>query len=306
MVAIKTSFGREIKRILHILNPLAGKGTAKKVRKHIKETDETYMSHSPSETSKFIRESCQVEPDTCFTVYGGDGTIHRAVNAVMDSGCADEAMLKLVPIGSGNDFVRSFDDMPDEFVSDIMKFNDRYSANIINMGFDCGVVKRADKLKKLPLVSGSFSYILGVVGEVLHKKAMKAKITITYEDGTNEVMDDKFLLVAIGNGRWYGGGFKAIPGAKLDSGTLDVIIVKNISIFTFVKLVGAFKKGKHIEDPENCVVRKKFEKYMFYKRCIGCKVEGCETISADGELYDESVADVKVLPKAISIIQHKL
>ena len=43
MEAIKTSFGRKIKRILHILNPLAGKGTAKKVRKHIKEADETYI-----------------------------------------------------------------------------------------------------------------------------------------------------------------------------------------------------------------------------------------------------------------------
>ncbi len=306
MESIKTSFGRKIKRILHILNPLAGKGTAKKVRSHIKETDETYMSHSPAETSKFIRASCEVEPDTCFTVYGGDGTIHRAVNAIMDSGCADEAMLKLVPIGSGNDFIRSFDDMPDEFVSDIMKFNNRYAANIVNMGFDCGVVKRADRLKKLPLVTGPFAYILGVVGELLHKKAMKARVTITYEDGSTEEMDDKFLLVAIGNGRWYGGGFKAVPGAKLDSGTLDVTIIKNVSAFTFLKLVGAFKKGKHIDDPENCVVKKGYEKIIIYKRCIGCKVEGCKTISADGELYDESVADVKVLPKAISIIQHKL
>ena len=306
MEAIKTSFGRKIKRILHILNPLAGKGTAKKVRKHIKEADETYMSHSPTETSKFIRESCQIEPDTCFTVYGGDGTIHRAVNAVMDSGCASEAMLKLVPIGSGNDFVRSFDDMPDEFVSDIMKFNDKYAANIVNMGFDCEVVKRADRLKKLPMVSGSLAYILGVVGELLHKKAMKAKITLTYEDGSTEVMDDKFLLVAIGNGRWYGGGFKAVPGAKLDSGTLDVTIVKYVRTFTFLKLVGAFKKGKHIVDPDNGIVKKGAEKFLLYKRCIGCKVEGCQTISADGELYEESVADVRVLPKAISIIQHKL
>lgn len=306
MEGIKTSFGRKIKKILHILNPLAGKGTAKKVRTHIKETDETYMSVSPTETSKFIRESCKVEPDTCFTVYGGDGTVHRAVNAIMDSGCANEAMLKLVPIGSGNDFVRSFDDMPDEFVSDIMKFNNRYAANIVNMGFDCGVVKRADKLKKLPLVTGPFAYILGVVGELLHKKPLKAKITITYEDGSTETLDDKFLLVAIGNGRWYGGGFKAIPGAKLDSGTLDVTIVKNVGFFTFLKLVGSFKKGKHIEDPENGIVKKGFEKYLMYKRCTGCKVEGCKTISADGELYEESVADVRVIPKAISIIQHKL
>ena len=73
------------------------------------------MSESPAATSRFIKESCQVEPDTCFTVYGGDGTVHRAVNAVMASGCNKEAMLKIVPIGSGNDFIRSFDDMPDEF-----------------------------------------------------------------------------------------------------------------------------------------------------------------------------------------------
>ena len=306
MVNIKTSFGRTIKKILHILNPLAGKGTAKRVRKHIKETDETYMSVSPVETSEFIRQSCEVEPDTCFTVYGGDGTVHRAVNAVMESGCADEAMLKIVPIGSGNDFVRSFDDMPDEFVSDIMKFNDKYAANIVNMGFDCGVVKRADKLKKMPLVSGPMAYILGVVGELLHKKPMHAKITFTYEDGTIEEMEDDFLLVAIGNGRWYGGGFKAVPGAKLDSGTLDVTFIKNISALKFIKLVGAFKKGKHIKDPDNGIVKKGTEKFLFYKRCIGVKVEGCELISADGELYEDTVADVKVLPKAISIIQHKL
>ena len=306
MINIKTSFGRTIKKILHILNPLAGKGTAKRVRKHIKETDETYMSVFPVETSEFIRQSCEAEPDTCFTVYGGDGTVHRAVNAVMESGCADEAMLKIVPIGSGNDFVRSFDDMPSEFVADIMKFNDKYAANIVNMGFDCGVVKRADKLKKLPLINGPMAYILGVVGELLHKKPMNAKITFTYEDGTTEVMEEKFLLIAIGNGRWYGGGFKAVPGAKLDSGVLDVTVIKNISTLKFLKLVGPFKKGKHIKDPDNCIVKKGTEKFLMYKKCIGVKVEGCDLVSADGELYETDVADVSVLPKAISIIQHKL
>lgn len=306
MEKIKTSLGRTIKRILHILNPLAGKGTAKRVRSHIKETDETYMSKSPTETSAFIKDSCKIEPDTCFTVYGGDGTVHRAVNAIMDSGCQDEAMLKIVPIGSGNDFIRSFDDMPDEFVTDIMKFNDRYAANIVNMGFDCGVVKRADRLKKLPLINGSAAYILGVVGELLHKKPLDVKVTFTYEDGTTEVIEEKLLLIAIGNGRWYGGGFKAVPGAKLDSGTLDVTIIKNVKATTFIKLVGKFKKGTLIEDTETCKVIPKAEKYVIYKRCIGVKVEGCETISADGELYDESVADVRVLPKQISIIQHKL
>lgn len=306
MEIIKTKFGREIKRVLHILNPLAGHGMAKKIKKHIKETDETYMSESPAATSRFIKESCQVEPDTCFTVYGGDGTVHRAVNAVMSSGCNQEAMLKIVPIGSGNDFVRSFDDMPDEFCADVMKFNDRYSANIINMGFDCNVVKRADKVKKLPLINGPFAYILGVVGELFHKKPINAKVVLTYEDGTTEEINEKLLLIAIGNGRWYGGGFKAVPGARLDSGTLDVTIVRNVSALRFISLVGKFKKGTHIKDPENAVVKEKFEKYLIYKRCVGVHVEGIECVCADGEIYKRNEVNVEVVPKAINIIKHKI
>ena len=145
-----------------------------------------------------------------------------------------------------------------------------------------------------------------VVGELLHKKTMKAKIEITNEDGTTETMEDDFLLVAIGNGRWYGGGFKVAPGARLDSGVLDVTIVKNVKFFTFLKLVGSFKKGKHIIDPEKGTIKPGFEKYMYYKRCTKIKLEGCDSVSADGEIYDTSVVDVEVVPKAISIIQHKL
>ena len=306
MEGIKTSFGRTIKRILPILNPLAGKGLAKKIRKHIKDTDETYMSQSPVETSRFIKKSCLEEPDTCFTVYGGDGTVHRAVNAVMNSGCADEAMLKIVPVGSGNDFSRSLDNMPSEFVTDILQFNEKYAANVVNMGFDCGVVKRADKIKKIPFITGPMAYILGVVGELLHKKPMHARVTFTYVDGTTEEIEDDFLLVAAANGRWYGGGFQVAPGAKLDSGVLDVVIVKNVRITTFLKLVGSFKKGTHILDPDKGIVKKGAEDYLMYKKCIGVKVEGCEDVCADGEIYKRSVADIKVLPKAISIIQHKL
>ena len=306
MEIIETKFGREIKRILHILNPLAGHGMARKIKKHIKDTDETYMSESPAATSRFIKESCQVEPDTCFTVYGGDGTVHRAVNAVMASGCNKEAMLKIVPIGSGNDFIRSFDDMPDEFCADIMKFNEKYAANIVNMGFDCNVVKRADKVKKLPLINGPFAYILGVIGELFHKKPLKARVVLTYEDGTTEEINEELLLIAIGNGRWYGGGFKAIPGAKLDSGTLDVTIIRNVSVARFLSLVGAFKKGTHVLDPENAIIKPKFEKYLIYKRCVGVHVDGVDCVCADGEIYKRNEVNVEVVPKAISIIQHKI
>ncbi len=292
-------------RMVHILNPLAGHGLAKKVKKHMKETDEVYSDPSSEKTSKFIEEACRNSKHDCVSVYGGDGTVYKAVNALMNSGCASNMKLKIVPYGSGNDFVKSLDDKKGDFLIDVMEYNGKYAANVINMGFDCAVVKRAVKLKKIPIVSGKMAYIFGVIGEFVKKKPFHGKITLTYNDGTTEEIEDDFLLAAVANGRWYGGGFQVAPAAKIDDGILDVVIVKNIKRTKFLGMVGDFKKGKHLSDLEMCTVKDKMKEYMLYKKCIGVKVEGCPMVCADGELFEENVVDIKVIPKAIHLIKHE-
>lgn len=292
---------RKIKKVMHILNPLAGKGTAKKVKETITGDDYVYMSESPSATSEFIRKSCQENPDTCFTVYGGDGTVFRAVNALMASGCADKAVLKVVPVGSGNDFVRSFEGVHGEKQIDLLTFNGRYAANVINMGFDCSVVKRAVRLKKSPFIPGKLAYTFGIAGELLHKKPMDLTVTLTYEDGSTEVFKDKYLLVAAGNCCWYGGGYKAAPCAKYDDGLIDVALIKNVPTTTFLGLVGDYKKGTFV-DPETVVVTDKFKKYIVYKKCVGVKIEGCGSVCADGEIFDENVVEIGIVHKAINLL----
>jgi exopolysaccharide biosynthesis WecB/TagA/CpsF family protein len=147
------------------------------------------MSKSADSTTEFIKKTCQEDPDTCFTIYGGDGTVFKAVNALMESGFQDRASLKIVPLGSGNDFVRSIGEMPQEFTSDVMRANDKYAINVINIGFDCSVVQRAQEFKKKPLVTGKMAYIMGVAGELMNKKPVSAKITLTYQDGKQEVIE---------------------------------------------------------------------------------------------------------------------
>ena len=257
----KTPITRKIKKVMHILNPFAGKGTAKKVKESLSGSDYVYMSESSTDTSEFIKKSCQENPDTCFTVYGGDGTVFKAVNALMDSGCADRASLKVVPIGSGNDFVRTFDGFKGETEIDILTFNGRYAANVINMGFDCSVVKRVVNLKKSPFIPGKLAYTFGVAGEIFNKKPMDATVTIINPDGTREILQDKFLLIAAGNCCYYGGGFKAAPAAKYNDGLIDVALVKNVSVPTFIGLVGDYKKGTFVNSATGEVVEK-FKKYV--------------------------------------------
>ena len=81
-----------------------------------------------------------------------------------------------------------------------MEFNGKYGINVINIGFDCEVVRRVVNIKKVPLVSGKMAYIFGVMGEFLHKKAMDTKVTVTYADGSTEVIEEKTLLIAVANG----------------------------------------------------------------------------------------------------------
>ena len=290
----------KIKKIMHILNPLAGKGKAKKIKNDIDSSNYVYMSKSPEDASEFIINSCKENPDTRFTVYGGDGTIFRAVNALMKSGCNDTAQLKIVPLGSGNDFVRSFEGIAGEVPVDVMEFNGRYGINVINIGFDCEVVRRAAGVKKVPLVSGKMAYILGVVGELLHKKAMDTTITVTYADGTSEVIEEKTLLIAAANGKWYGGGFQVAPAASTCDGLLDLVIIRNVSTKTFINLVGDYKKGVHI-DVEKDEVREKFKDLIIYRKCVGVKIEGCKSVCADGEIFDDTEVDIKVIPQAINL-----
>lgn len=290
----------KIKKILHVLNPLAGKGQAKKLKNQIDASNHVYISKSAEDASNFIIESCQENPDTRFTVYGGDGTVFRAVNALMKSGYNDKAQLRIVPLGSGNDFVRSFEGLAGELPVDVMEFNGRYGINVINIGFDCEVVRRAAGIKKIPLVSGKMAYIFGVVGELVKKKAIDATVTITYADGTAEVIEDKILLAAVANGKWYGGGFKLAPTALTDDGLLNLIIVKNVSVKTFVSLVGDYKKGEHM-DLEKDDIKEKFKDFVIYRKCVGVKIEGCKSVCADGEIFEESTVDIKVVPHAINL-----
>ena len=287
-------------KTIHILNPKAGKGAANKVNKTIKSDEIIYVSESPLASSEFIKNTCEKTPDACFTVYGGDGTVFSAVNALMESGHNKTASLRVVPVGSGNDFIKTLEDDPGKHQIDVMRVNDKYAVNVINMGFDCGVVERAARLKKKKFITGKMAYVYGVVGELIKKKPLDLKITLTYENGDSEVIEEKLLLCAVANAKWYGGGFKVAPLADVSDGLLDVMIVRNIPRRTFVGFVGNFKKGELLD--ENGKPKEKVKDILYYRRCVAIKIEGCETYCADGEIFKGDSVDISVLPKALNYI----
>ena len=116
--------------------------------------------------------------------------------------------------------------------------------NMVNIGFDCAVAKEQQKLKKKWFIPASVSYIAGVA--VVCFRKIGTKMRILHDDGT--VIEQIFTLTAIGNGRFCGGGFCALPSANLNDGLMDVCAIDKVSLLKFFTLVGSYKKGTHLQN----------------------------------------------------------
>ena len=296
------------RRIVHIINPVSGSGRKfKRTRKVISDLGEDiYLTKRESDCEDFVAELLAKDPCAHIVAHGGDGTMSEAVTGIMKANAGATALFTGVPSGNGNDFLRYMKEEKDvvgkEYPTDLIEVNGRYSVNIINVGFDCTVVAEAEKVRKVPGIGNSFSYILGVVGAVTKKEPFKTDIVMRGVSKGGGIEEDEtvsgsYLLAAIANCRYYGGGFKAAPYAECDDGFLDLVLVKDVSIPRFAKLVTDFRKGNHID--KNGVVSDKFAEVMTYRRCRSVSLGGLERICCDGEIFPGAELTASIVPRAV-------
>ena len=230
---------------IFLLNPAAGKGKGETFYKpqivsYLKAQGLDYEIHrtlNKEEIGTYVKQRAAAGDPVRFYGLGGDGTICDIVNGAIGFPNAEVAAL---PCGTGNDFVRNFTNR-DAFLDipslvngkavpiDVIKCNDFYSVNMLNIGADCEVVVRSASYKN---TSGSLSYLRGALS-VLPKGP---KYRMAYTDENGEEHEEDLLLVAIGNGHFCGGGFKSCPNACLQDGLMDVVIVKPVTGFLMMKL----------------------------------------------------------------------
>lgn len=288
-------------RKISIVNPAAGQGDAAEFAKE-ELTGEAYITKCVGDAERFVYEACLEEPKTHFTVYGGDGTVNEVINGIMRAGAPSEAAFSVIPVGTGNDLLRSFPEGKNGVYSlDVIKYGDKYAVNMLNTGFDSDVVKKVAVLKKKPLISGSGAYILGVISALAASYGQHMTLSIVKEDDSVEHFDGDFLLCAVANCSYYGGGFKAAPSARYDDGLLELLLVNKVSRGTFLRIVGVYKSGKHI-DPETGDVYPKFRKVLMTRRCKEIRISGIKDLCVDGEIQPVTETEITVLKKQIRLI----
>lgn len=286
-------------RQIHIINPAAGNCKAEEFLPNY--PVEIYRSTGVEDITRFVFETASLEPDTHFIAYGGDGTLNEVVNGVMLANAGDRAKISCVPTGTGNDFVRNFEGSNEPVRIDVIRYNDRYAINMLNIGFDCDVVTRTTKLKKMPFVHGPFAYILGVLGTLCRPMGHKFALEVVTENDEHISIEDNLLLIAIGNGAYCGGGFYAMPTAKQDDGLLDLLVINKIGRMKFLSLVGDYKAGTYL-DRETGEILPKFKDIITTYRVKQVTLHNMYTLCADGEVYPLTDAIVTVLPRAITYV----
>lgn len=299
-------------RNIFIINPNAGKydhtsELKEKINKYrhkysIEIIVTEYKGHAP----KIVDEKAKMYSNDKVYIYscGGDGTLNEIINIAHKH---PNVFVGVIPIGSGNDFIRSFETVSKECFLDIENMlrgnvvpidllfvGKMSSVNVITFGFDCAVAKNMVRFKRLPFISGTMAYKISLIYCLISKINHKFTIKV---DG-KEVVDESnnYLLTLAANGRFYGGGFKAAPRANMADGKIDFIRVNTISRVKFLSMVGKYKTGEYINDPKMSFVK--------YENCETLEFFSDEPLEVnfDGEIISMKNPKIEIKKHAIKMI----
>ncbi len=242
-----------MRRALIIVNPVAGKGTSLAVRDRLAEAldghgiqHETVISGHAGEVEK-IAGGIDTRRFNEVISLGGDGTLGEIVNGIVGK----PLKLGIVPTGTGNDFIRCLDkDYSIEkaiekivagrvIMANLGRVNQGIFLNMAGFGIDSYILQNMSKIKKF--LKGSAGYTLSTFYTLLQYRSRAVTITV---DG--RTFDRKVMLVAIGNGQYFGGAMKVSPESKVDDGVFEMVIVNEMNKLKFIVTFWKVFKGTHL------------------------------------------------------------
>jgi len=247
-------------------------------------------------------------------VFGGDGTIHRHLGALVRLGLP----VLVVPTGSGNDLARAlklhsvkeslkvwrnFESgkrQPQKIDLGIIRRSapphmDRYFCCVAGCGLDALVARRANQMPRWLRSHGG--YVLAFMPALFRLPAYAMKLRRWEGSEQAEQLEDKkfrlTLLAAFANTQFYGDGMRIAPKADFSDGQLDVCRIRTMSPFKLFCMFPTVYFGQHLVSPE-----------VQYWRATRVSVE-TETpleIYADGEFVCQTPAEISIAAGVLQVI----
>lgn len=201
----------------------------------------------PDLVREAVGEGCDL-----LIVGGGDGT----VTSVVDFLAGKEAALGLLPLGTANDFARTLE-IPEDMEEacrtlaegnvvdvDLGQAGADHYVNLASVGLSVAVTRAlSPQLKRR---AGALAYPLAAMRAFFAHEPFSARLS--FPDGDHEPVEfDRLLQVAVGNGRFYGGGLIVAPGSGIDDGSFDIYAIEMGGHRDLIGTARYLKSGEFIE-----------------------------------------------------------
>jgi len=301
-------------KYVYIVNPVSGKKNAEKtlvpeIHEYFKDKDldyEVVLTERPHHATELARSCASSGDEVRICSCGGDGTLNEVVEGVVGH---DNVELSCYSCGGGNDFVKSFGSVSDfrrvatlvegdSVPVDVLTVNDRYCINILSVGLDADISEAVIKYRKVKFLRGPGAYNLAML-ECVFLKPMGKDFTVEL-DG-KEPYSNSFTLVVAGNGRVYGGSYRATPEAKVDDGIIDIVSIKKLSLPKVAKLISKYKAGVHIKD--GVIIDELVDKMEYYKTAkFKISAQNEFVVNIDGERIRTDCIQVGIIRHALKFI----
>jgi diacylglycerol kinase (ATP) len=220
---------------------------------------------------------------------GGDGLAH----IVLQKTTPAQIPLAVIPAGTGNDIVRSLgwsleriDDFLEVILSspptsiDLGLVNGEWFGAVLSTGFDSMVNERANTMS---WPKGPMKYNAAIAIELPRFKPRHYEITLDDRTISTEAM-----LIAVANGRSYGGGMLVCPDADISDSLFDVMVLHPVSKIEFLKVFPRVFKGTHVTHPAVEIVRS-----------TSVKISADAVAYADGERIGPLPISAQCIPRAM-------
>ena len=278
-------------KYIFIINAIAGSGRYKKILPNIenmcRERNIQYEIRYITEekNGSDIAKEYRDEENVIYVV-GGDGTITKTLAGIIGA----KNRLGVIPAGSGNDTYKAIKRLPQgDSIIDLAKINDTYFINVACSGIDAEVGNNVDILRKAKIPTSQL-YNASIIYTFIKFRTKRMKLSTTIKS-----IDDKYTILSICNGEYYGGGFNIAPKAELTDGLLDIYYAEKMSKLKMIPLILKLKKGKH---------EGKRRVHKFRTNHIEIEFDEDITFNVDGEKLIDSKFVIDVKKNAITVINN--
>jgi diacylglycerol kinase (ATP) len=227
-------------------------------------------------------------------VGGGDGTLNAVADALVDT----QLPLGILPLGTANDLARTLGiptSLPEacQVIAhgelrriDLGWVNGKHFFNVASLGLSVKITQRLTK--EIKRRWGIFAYAATALQVIWESRPFSAEIRIN-----SQSIRVKTLQIAVGNGRYYGGGMAVVHDATIDDQRLDLYSLEIEHWWQIILLLPAMRQGRHIHwRSVRALQGQEIEVYTRKPR----------PINTDGEITTYTPAHFRVIPQAVAVL----